>query len=53
MKIIYQVSVNYTKFVFDNGEDALAFANTAFSAATKDADVEIELVRNDAAENEE
>lgn len=53
MRIIYQVSVNYTKFVFDNGEDALAFAITAFSAATKGADVEIELMQNDAAENED
>lgn len=47
----YIVKVNYTRFSFNNGAEALAFAETAAENVTEKTEVEIELKKEDA-ENE-
>ena len=39
----YYVTLNYTKFKFDNGQTALTFAEIAKNYATEDINVELEI----------
>lgn len=50
----YTVKVNYTKFEFDNGTDALAFAEIAKESAAEKITVEIalEVLEREGEENE-
>ena len=45
--LIYKVKVGYVDFVFEDAEEALKFAQTAWSACTDDRDVSIELEEGD------
>lgn len=43
----YIVTVSYIKFVFDEREAALDFAETAFNACTDEKSVELKIVKED------
>ena len=48
----FRVKVNYTRFNFEDSEEAVKFAVTALNHATEDVTVEIEILNEEDKEDE-